>query len=66
MTKIISTVAGDFDLNSYKKLKRLYTKAVLDNDKSFYFSFGYNGRSTTLETNFAKYLIEFLSLHFES
>lgn len=57
--KAIKTIAGDFDLVRYKRLKIDYNTAVDRGDNMFVFD------DQPILTQFGKYLLDFLSTQFE-
>jgi len=57
MSKIVSTIAGDFDKPRYDKLSRAYAKF---NDREQFFFEG-----EWMLVSFAKYLLEYLEPHFK-
>lgn len=57
--KIVRTIFGDFTFDRARHFQRAYQRAVRREETSFYF-----GGGQWYDVVFAKYLVEFLGLHF--
>lgn len=58
-SKVVKTIAGDFDIVRYKRLRIDYNTAVDRGDNMFEFD------GEKFLTQFGKYLLDFLSTQFE-
>lgn len=61
--KKVSTIMGIFDVERFKKLKKLYNKAVEEKKESFIENM--DDIKVEWNTGFAKYMVEFLTAHFK-